>query len=323
MLRNIGNELVERRLWPIPLVAVLVLIAVPLLFMKSSDATPAPPAPAADVAAPDANGLPAGASNLLSTKEREDKSRTKNKNPFRAPAGVAEESTTSDTSKSAVTEALKKSSDSGTTVTPQGAAKNLLKTLEKATGGSKSSSPKKQSTVKGGSGTSSAPKSSKKSTQTLPMAEPIKTSKPTAQVAAVDVRYGRKAGGRLQRSVPTLQVFKAGDRAMAIFRKVKGNEAVFAISPGTIVTGSVGCDKVKGVCRTVSIPDGGYARLTAIRDDGSRIVRRLDVSIRRVASTSEAAPEALSQTAKADSTCLLDKVTSLVGNALPIKLDVC
>ena len=36
MLRNMLQEIVRRRLWPIPLVAVLVIIAAPVLLMKSA-----------------------------------------------------------------------------------------------------------------------------------------------------------------------------------------------------------------------------------------------------------------------------------------------
>lgn len=49
-VRNIGRDLVDKRLWPLAVVLAVALVAVPVLLAKSSDPAP-PPAPAADTAA--------------------------------------------------------------------------------------------------------------------------------------------------------------------------------------------------------------------------------------------------------------------------------
>jgi hypothetical protein len=58
MLRTLLDEVMRRRLWPIPLVAVLVAVAAPLLFLKSAPQD-APPASLAAPAMAPAGKLPA------------------------------------------------------------------------------------------------------------------------------------------------------------------------------------------------------------------------------------------------------------------------
>ena len=68
MLRSLVDEVVRRRLWPIPLVALLIAVAAPVLFMKS----PPPDAPAATEAPPTAAAAPlpavAGTSSRRATR---------------------------------------------------------------------------------------------------------------------------------------------------------------------------------------------------------------------------------------------------------------
>ena len=98
MLRNLLDEVVRRRLWPIPLVAVLVAVAAPLLFLK-----PAPPdAPLASMAAPPvapAAELPARAQRLLTGSDAgaadERGPRSRKSDPFQAPSSRSDSTSAS------------------------------------------------------------------------------------------------------------------------------------------------------------------------------------------------------------------------------------
>lgn len=309
MLRNLGHELVNRRLWPIPLVALLVAIAAPLLFMKSDSGAPATTPEAAASQAPGAGGLPGGADRLLSTKEPEVKARKRGRDPFKAPAGFQGRPDASAGAKAEPAAAKPATASTGT-------ATKIVEQLKKAT------EQQEQQTARSRSGDGAKPAPARRKATARPKAK-RKAATPV-QVAAVDVRFGRRAGGAMRRAIPRHQVFAARGRALAIFvRYAAGRgKALFAVAPGTVVTGSVSCERVTGVCRYVAIPDGGYARLTVIRPDGTRVVRRIDVSVRQVTSGSAAAPPAATPNAKRDS-CLLGRVTRLVAGALPISLNVC
>ena len=49
-LKNIGSDLVEKRLWPVAVALVLALVAIPLLLNRGGGTEKAPPAPAAPAA---------------------------------------------------------------------------------------------------------------------------------------------------------------------------------------------------------------------------------------------------------------------------------
>ena len=57
MLRNVYDDLVERKLWPVALILVVALIAIPVVLSKpASESTPAPAPADPDGAAPARRG---------------------------------------------------------------------------------------------------------------------------------------------------------------------------------------------------------------------------------------------------------------------------
>lgn len=96
MLRNLVDEVMRRRLWPIAALAVLVALATPLLFLQSapSDA-PVASAPAGAIA-PTAE-LPARAQRLLATGASAEQGASRKpsgraNDPFQAPSSHAAKS---------------------------------------------------------------------------------------------------------------------------------------------------------------------------------------------------------------------------------------
>ena len=259
MLREIVQQIVRRRLWPIPVVAIVVVVAAPLLFLKSA---PQGTTPAAAIApAPSQADLPMRAQRLLTTSDAAASGRRLSRSPrdpFQGP-----------------------SSDRGATA---GAASSTAKTSSsKVKARSKSSSTQRDAVpVASESSTPAAaqpPAATSGGDSGTSTARSSESSGKAASTPAVDVRFGAHKDSPIQRRIPRLKTFKVGDKIAVVFVKYSptSHKAVFAVAPTTGVHGDIRCRRVHGICRYVDIPAGRYVRFTFVNDDGSRVSRRLDV----------------------------------------------
>lgn len=314
MLRSLVDEVVRRRLWPIPLVAVLVAIAAPVLFMKSGPANA--PASAPPAAAP--GSLPGTAEKLLTTSDKavipHKRSTRKAEDPFAPPASAAKAAKAAASGSAPATKAstsvpvVIKNADGSTSTATISPSTGSVKTTKKST------TSKKKTTKK----------STAKKTTTTPQVTPP-PAPVTTNATYVDVRFGKKAGTMTRYRVPRLQTFKAGRRVAAMFvgYSQTRNAAVFAVAPSTQVKG-VTCRKVNGVCRYVDIPAGSYARLVLQAEDGTLISRRLDVvSIRHLTVPEAASGTAPRVTSLPAATCLLKNLLKLPASLPAIPADAC
>ncbi len=305
MLRSLVDEVVRRRLWPIPLVALLVAIAAPLLFMKSAppDAPSATAAPAA--AAP--GKLPARAGKLVATSDKavtpRQKSKPKAQDPFAPPSSAKADSAAAASTSSAP-------ASKGATSSP----KSIPLVITNSNGEKLTVSAQKPKT------------STKKSTTAAPQTPAVPASK---GVVYVDVRFAEKGGSKVLRRVPRMETFRAEGKVAAIFVKYSParRKAVFAIPASTAVKGDVKCRRKAGVCRYVDIPEGKHVRLTMRASDGSLVSRRLDVvSIHGepAPAAAAAAPATAPRTTPLDqATCLLKRLLSLSPVLPSISVDAC
>jgi hypothetical protein len=307
MLRSLVDEVVRRRLWPIPLLAVLVAVAAPVLFMKSAPEG----APAANAAPPPAapGALPAPASKLLATTDSavisHKRSKRKGQDPFAPPASAAqaEKKGAATATPAAVPVVVKNANGSTSTAT-------IAPSTGKTTKVTRKTSAKKKKKV-------TTPK------VTTPKVTTPKVTTPAAPVTYVDVRFGAHKDTMLRYRVPRLQTFQAGRRVAAMFvgYSETRNAATFAVAPSTQVKG-MACRKVNGVCRYVDIPAGGYARLVLQAEDGSLISRRLDVvNIRHLTADSSGASARTTSLPAAN--CLLHGLLKLTPIAHSIPADAC
>lgn len=310
MLRSLVDEVVRRRLWPIPVLAILIMIAAPVLFMRSASGTPVPPPKR--VAAPDK--MSDDAKDVVSTIDKRVGPRVKrtdkSQDPFAPPSSGAVKAAAAPAAatappppaSSATTSpvVIENSDGSTTTMTP------------------KSTTAKKKTTVKTKVPAKTTPKVVAPDQRTSSAAE-------RATVTYVDVRFGQRLGTMLRYRVPRLQTFRAGGNVAAMFvHYSKARDvAVFAVAPSTQVSGDVSCRKVRNVCRYVDIPAGSYARLTLRDSDGTYISRRLDVaSIRHLplVGNEDAMPRA---TTSATANCLLKGLLKLPASLPSISFDAC
>jgi hypothetical protein len=249
MLHDLLTEIVRRRLWPIPLIAAVVALAAPLLFLKSAPVDAPPAAALAPAFAPHGK-LPDRAQRLLAATEPGTAARSRgatrpSHDPFAPP------SRRGSTAKPAAQAAAKDSSAAADAPVPV--------VITNADGSTAKTEP--------------APAPAPAASSDAP------ASSPTVSSAAVDVRFGKDVDAKLRRQIPRLETFVARGNVVAVFVKYspKRDKAVFAIAPSTLITGDVECRRKEGLCRYVDIPAGKHARLTWSLPDGSVVSRRLDV----------------------------------------------
>ncbi len=314
MFRSLVSEVVSRRMWPIPLVAILIAVAAPLLFMKSAPVG----APASTTAPPVATAgeLPAGAERLVTTSDKAvlptKRVKRKGKDPFASPKVAAANADPSPTATSAPPATSSGNSGAVVIKNSDGSTATMPAT---STSGATSSAPK-TSTTKTTPAAPTAPKT------TTPDSS---SSNATKTVTYVDVKFGKQMNTMTRFRVPRLQTFRAGGKVAAMFINYSESRhvAVFAVAPSTKVSGDVECREIKGVCRYVDIPEGSYARLRLRGENGALQSRRLDVvSVRELplAGNGSARPR---ETTLSAATCLLKGLLKLPATVPSISADSC
>jgi hypothetical protein len=248
-LRTLVNELVERRLWPIALLLLVALLAVPLLLSKSAsptvdDAPESGAAPAAVAAAVAGAARAAAAPGEPVVSVARDavpaaRLRGRAKNPFRQQYEQPVVDGTTSTSTSTATSASQ---------TPAGG------------GGSTPSGGTQGGGDSGG--------------QTPPNAQP------TYVYAAIDVRFG-KAGERLRRieDVPRLTPLPNADHPIVVFLGMRRDRetAVFLVSTDVHVQGLGQCVPSQRTCEAIELREGEAAFLDFTEADGTVEQYELDL----------------------------------------------
>jgi hypothetical protein len=305
MLRNLLDEIKHRHLWPIPVVALLVAIAAPLLFLKSApDASPA----SADFTTAPAGQLPARAQRLLDTsnvaKAAARRPARHGSDPFQAPSHKASAAAAATPADASATDApatgTGATGDSPSTSAPAGTATTTVPLPDVVT--NSDGSPENP----------------------VDPVTPTKTTTPAPTImAAVTTRFGVQYPAPVQHSIARLQTFVTDGNVVAIFVKYSParDKAVFAIAPSTVVTGNVVCRDKEGVCRYVDIAVGKHVRLATSAADGTLVSSRLDVVRIDRAPQPDATPAA--DSAPANGSCLLSKLLTLTTEDPPLSRDAC
>jgi hypothetical protein len=302
MLRNLLSEIMRRHLWPIPVVALLVAVAAPLLFLKPApqDASPA----SADAATAPAGQLPARAQRLLDTsnvaKAAARRPARNGSDPFQAPSHGA--------SAAADTPATGAATGAGTATT--------------ADSTSTSTSPPADTAATTGPTPDVVTNSDGSPDNPVAPVTATKTTTPTV-MAAVTTRFGEQYPAPVRHSIARLQTFVSDGNVVAIFVKYSParDKAVFAIAPSTVVTGNVTCRRKEGVCRYVDIAVGKHVRLATSAADGTLVSSRLDVV--RIDRAPPPSATSAADSAPANGSCLLAKLLTLTTEDEPLPRDAC
>jgi hypothetical protein len=296
MMRNLIEEVRNRRVLAFAVLGVLVALALPLLFLKSAPEG----APEANMAAPAAAEpakLPARAARLLETTDAgtaSGQAKGASHDPFNPPAAF----------RAAADE------DKGGGAVPAKASE------PKASSGGGSTATKPAPAVT----QSPAPRPATNNN----VAPRRTTSALNANNARVDIRFGPKTNTKIHRGIARQKGLYIHGKLVAMFVKYSPSRkaAVFAVAPGLLITGPVKCRAVDGTCRYLDIPAGAHAWLTMATPSRTVVSRRLDVvRIKRRAPRSST--RATAARTSSVSACLLGKLQDQkVGDAL-LDRDAC
>jgi len=295
MLRNLLEEVRRRHLWPIPVVALIVAVATPLLFLKPAPVD-APLASAPAPAAAPAGQLPARAQLTSDASKRAARERSRKADPFQRPASGSSKTTE------------KKASSDKTATTDAPEPVPVVITNPDGTAPGTPTTPALPSTPTAPIGGGDAP------TKVIPQTRPM----------IVNVRFGARSPAALHPYLPRLQTLNAGGRVVAIFIKYSParDKAVFAIAPDSLVGGGdIDCRLKDGVCRYVDIPVGKGVQLTVTTSAGTPVTRRLDI----VSITPHPDPSVTIGVSPApvDGPCLLGKLLALSPGDPSLATDAC
>ena len=307
-MRNLIEEVRNRRVLAFAALGVLVALALPLLFLKSAPEG-APTANTAAPAPPQEAKLPARAARLLATSDEG------------APAGQAKGSAQDPFSPPAsyMAAAAAAAAEGDAAATPAAAQSGSPAAPAAAGGGGAPDKPVEVVVTN----PDSTPSTSKGGN-----ADRSRRSKPsrslTARNASVDVRYGAKANTRIRRAIPRQKAFYIHGKLVAVFVKYSPSRkaAVFAVAPGVFVSGAAKCRSQDGVCRYVDIPSGSHAWLTAALPSRTIVSRRLDV-VRIKRRTASSRTRAASASARRDAACLARKLVAMERGDALLDRDAC
>jgi hypothetical protein len=259
-LRNIFDELVERRLWPVALLLILALVAVPLLLSKpaasTDDGAPATTpaeAPAAVAAAARAPGdTPPGGEPVVAVAQADEPNaplRGRAKNPFRQQQLAAEASAAGTASSGSGSGAAGTTGSSGGTGGFGGGTDG--------SGGEAPSSPEE-----------------------------------TFEYASIDVRFGH-AGHRLRsiEDVPRLTPLPNANHPIVVFLGMRRDRetAVFLVSTDVHVQGLGQCVPSKRLCEAIELRRGDAAFFDYTKPGGDVEQYELDLDAVTLHTTTSAA----------------------------------
>lgn len=300
-MRNLIEEVRNRRILAFAALGVLVALALPLLFLKSAPEG-APTANTAAPAPPQEAKLPARAARLLATSDQgapAGQAEGSAQDPFSPPESYMAAAAAAAAGGDAAATPAAKGSDAPQAPAGGGASSKPVEVVVTNPGATPSTS---KSTAGNGNGSRSSRRS-----RSLP-----------ARNASVDVRYGPKANTRIRRAIPRQKGFYIHGRLIAVFAKYSPSRkaAVFAVAPGVYVSGAAKCRAQDGVCRYVDVPAGSHAWLTVAMPSRTIVSRRLDV-VRIKRRTANSNTRAASTGARSEAACLARKLVAMqLGDAL-------
>jgi len=326
-VRNLVQDLVERRLWPVALVLAVALAAVPVVLGRgggdaaSTAALPAAPATGAGTG----TGTAEKAQITIDTSVPAVRDRAgRLRNPFKAPASAAPKLTAAagDTP-SADGSAATGDSTSAATSPPSpdsgSAATGSSGTTSTGSSGSGSTSTGTSDTTTGGTGTTK-PKTTPK-TKTTPTAP---TAEDTTDTYHVSVRFGVD-GGKLTtiRDIARLSPLPSVTDPFFVYLGVlkvstsNTKRAVFIVSSDATPNGEGACHPTKQDCESVELTVGQTAYFDATTPDGKVTQYELQLAgIHKTVVKSEAkASAALARHSVAGAELLRDGATQKVRSA--------
>jgi hypothetical protein len=268
VLTDTWRQLVQRRLWPVAILLVAALAAVPLLLAKSPAPAPVPPTAGADA---DANDKGALASQPLVSLASDDGAKRRRvlgsrKDPFAFKAAVETDDASTPTGTTQPT-------GTGTTGTP-----DPIKPSGSPTGGAGT-----PPSTGGGGLVPGAPG---------PIVDT--PSKPNYPLYTLTVRFGDASGDLQRMHVPRLGALPSETEPIVVYLGVSNDRkrAVFLVDSNVIPQGDGVCNPHPASCETIELSEGETEFFDVVGEDGnvsgSFQLDLLDIKTKRTASASVA-----------------------------------
>ena len=313
-VRTIKDDLLERRLWPVALVLVAALIAVPLLLSGGGNSdeadAPAPPAPVVDLPAALRGGAPGaptpgstrsdGTLQLTATAGSLGDARTRKlRDPFRPQGGGDDEQTTSAADEagpaqpgdSGTTTLAGLDGDSSTTVNEDLTA-SVAGGGADTTGGGDSGAGGGTSGGTGGGGTgggtgggSQGPSGGSGNGNGGGSSPSPTPPAPTTLEYPIDVRFGAVGAPETRAGLDPLRALPSEDNPVVVYLGASDDrsEATFLVSAELQVTGEGTCRPERATCTTLVLKAGETAVLEGLDPDGKPV--QYELELRRILPT--------------------------------------
>jgi hypothetical protein len=249
-LRNVGIDLVEKRLWPIAAALVAALVAVPLVLGGGGGKSVAPDAPSGIAAAGAAAGT--GQTVRVSGSVPAERSRPgRARNPFEVLRGGEEETAPSGGGTTAVV-ATPVTSAAGSAGSPATAGSTGVP------GTSVSTPPGSGATQGGGD---------------------ARSDDSALDVYRVSLRFGRPGAMRMIRDIARLTPLPSADNPFFVFLGVLKDRKtlVFMLSSDTQATGDGKCRPSMRDCQTIELQAGDTEFFDLVTDAGTAVQYQMDV----------------------------------------------
>jgi hypothetical protein len=271
-VQNIWRQLVQRRLWPVAIVLVAGLAAVPVMLAQEPASAPPPPAPVPVAAADDelaTQPIVAATSDTPSVKRRRVLGNAKN--PFATPKKPATTSTGTVTDRA------------GTTTRTGG---DDAKGADGSTGGGTAPSAPV------------APSTPVAPTTPVTPTEPKPAPKRYA-MQELTVRFGT-ADGVARQSLKRLQPLPSAEEPVLIYMGVlkDGKTAVFLVDHGVVPVGDGECRPTPEQCETIRLREGETEFLD-VTDETGNVVEQYQLDLIKIHKGSKATPARTAAASKA------------------------
>ena len=284
-LRNLVRDLVERRLWPVALVLVAALAAVPVVLGRSApDAAPTAAVPAAPASGAAATSDAAKVTLDTSAPAARDRGPDA-RNPFKAPKAVRRaKATTVTVTKSA----------SGTATPAAPASGSSPATSGSTSGGATTATPSSGTSATSGSTKATTPATKPKTATTT--AKPKPKAEDASDTYHVSVRFGVDGGATktirdIARLSPLPSVTDPFFVYLGVMETATTHEkrAVFLVSSDATPNGEGSCHPTKNDCESVELAVGQTAFFDYTPPSGTPIQYQLELAgIHKTAVVSDA-----------------------------------
>lgn len=258
-VQNVWRQLVQRRLWPVAILLVAGLAAVPLMLAEEPEPAAAPP-PAAKTGGNELATEPIVALAAAEDRAKPRRVLGKPKNPFAVPE--AEESATNE----------KASSKDAA-----GADAEKPAQAPSSTGGG--------STESGGSesGGGSSPSGSGSPEPTAPEPAAPKPAPKTYTMHELTVRFGDSSGELGRRSLERLQALPSEELPVLIYLGVleDGKTAVFLVDHGVTAIGDGDCSPTPDTCETIRLR-AGETEFLDVKDAAGEVTAQYQLDLIKI-----------------------------------------